>query len=271
MGLLEKFDTVTLDRTSQLDAIDQDFVAAQERAYNEARAIVTEARAKMQALYDTYPADRWGIKRGCIDAYKDLHYLNDRLKAYREAFIALVVRHFCARYQVTLDANRISEALAEQELTGKAIVEQIFAQLGGISFAERAVLEIRQNVARHVWGEPEIKGTRLILNGFADVDYWDKKWRNRAVLSSSAREKMAHLVLALSHFETGEPQLAGDFVRLSHRLSGSSASPYGEKLEVDAKKVKSIRLYQSGKVEITFASYELAAQFLAGYARKTAA
>lgn len=266
--LLTRLAAVEVRREDDLDETDRRFCETQDRLYEEAVTFLSDIKARMEAMFATYEGDEDWRKNGYISKREDIYHVETRLADIRKEHVAKVVSHFTNRYKVTISPERIQENLKGQAVTSAAIVAQVYDQLGGTTFAEKAVQEIKDGMARRLGRQdPEIKGTRLTLQHFVWVE---RSFSGRAELSHQSGDYLRSLAHALQHFETGSLTLGWRYRQFLQDCARYNGDPFRVH-EIDAEMVKSIRIYQNGKVEVTFASYELAARFMAQYAKGAAA
>lgn len=226
------------------------------------------------------------------------------LDGTHSCFVARLVSYFRSHYNVTLDDNTICENLIPQkpaepnysiygwrrnlsaeeeakldklvkdhkaavaEYTDKLrnlslfytdVLDQIFIQLGGFSFHDKAVQELKEAAHKHAWNT--YHGTR---------DYEIKK----AVISFSSscytyswghgemqlHDGMKDVIRALAYFEYGTQDYVGaGFAELcGYTFDGNS-------FENNWEKVKQIRCFKNGRVDIKFTSEAYARQFAEEY------
>lgn len=254
---LSKLDAVKVERVSRLDQIDQEFCDQQNRRFQETKALFAEVKERLEALQAE-------DKDNSYVSYQDTNHFHFRLRDLPGEHIRKVVRHFEHRHQVALDEERIVGELQDEEPTIERIVDKIFEQLGGASFQELAVKQIKANLQKKIWKAPEIKGARLFIDRFV---YSEKGFNGEPRLTWNSREDVLALLTALQHFETGDTQILYPFTNVVEATVGSWAYGPFDRHEVDCEKVKAIKFYQNGKAEITFAGHTEAAQFAAEYAR----
>lgn len=270
MGLLDKFAAVEVDRKGSLDPADQAYCDHQDQLYREAVTFLSEVKARMEVMFASYEGDEDWNKDGYIEKHNDIRYVEQRIKDIRKSHIGKIAYYFEKKYKVSINTDTIIRELAELpdlEVTGAAIVERIYRQLGGATFEEKAVQEIKDGLARRLYGrEPEIKGTRLI---FAHFVYPERRYDGTPYLSYPNNEPIMALLRALQHFDTGAKEIGWPYSEVARQCSNLFGSPF-TKHEIGSTKVQSVQLFLNGKVQVTFASYELAAKFAAEYTRKAA-
>lgn len=192
----------------------------------------------------------WGGYRNMSD---------DEVDAYQEKFAA---------YKVVKE--EYDQSLRTLPLRYEQIVDEIFIQLGGFSFQERAMnefLERTWNCCHNRYSEDEekfeIKNDTLRLSGYwISVD--ENKWMTHPVPEYKPSEDMKTLLHALAYYEYGR-------MDEGHRW-------FPELFKYDTKenqfdlsymgKLKSIKFFKNGRVDIKFRSAAYAQEFVEQYLRR---
>ena len=275
MSLLAKLEGVTVSNISRLSPSDLAYCQRQQSLYRQAVSFFIEMKEKMAEIFAAYAPINHHRSEGYIDRYDDIRHLEDRIPKIKTEYIDRIIYYFEKAYKVSIEHESIREKYKNApplEPTFEQIAEEIFVQLGGYTFHEKAITEIKANFSKHVSVrmKPEIKGVRLMLNNFVYVehekDYSDPRGKRKiAKLNYRADSTIRDLFRALSHFETGMIEVTGYYDQLSVMLSDHRRDVAFEKHELGYNKVQSIRIYKTGKVEIAFESYEQADAFLKAY------
>lgn len=147
------------------------------------------------------------------------------------------------------------------------IVDEIFVQLGGFSFQERAMNEFLSkcwNAAHNYHGEKEnfeIKNDTLRLAG-----YWcgcrNESWMSEPEWSAS--ENLRIILNALVHFDIGQLNRGVVwFPELFRYATKNNIFPVN-----NLEKVKQIRLFKNGRVDIKFKDAVSCQEFVENYLRR---
>lgn len=249
-----------------LDALDQKICAQEERAYLEAVGLFLEAKRKMEASYASN--NRTGdelLRRGYI-AQGDISYMEKRLEEIRREYVTKMAQYFFNRYKVSINVADILRVLpGPADITATSVIEEIIRQMEGMTFHERAVWEVKTDLADLIKKnlQPEVKGNRIALKQFLSPE---KRHDGEIRLTFYNEASLRVLLRALQHFDTGRLELIGSyaFVLAESLKWYGSESPF-RKYEIDGDKVRSLRLFQNGKVQITFADEDLASRFAGEY------
>lgn len=177
----------------------------------------------------------------------------------------------CAEHKKLMEQH--TDLIRHLPLRYERIVDEIITQLGGFSFQERAMNEMLARCwkagHRQDWRtskteeEFEVKNDTLKL---LDSGYWchcrDDSWRSYPEWSAS--DGMKHVLEAVAHFECGrmnEGHLW--FPELFKYDTRENVFPIN-----NMAKVKNIRLFKNGRVDIKFSSAAYAQEFVESYLRK---
>ena len=152
------------------------------------------------------------------------------------------------------------KAMRELALRYTDVLDQIFIQLGGRSFQERAFWEIQQRCCSAVWNtyknEPQYVQQKDIIHFYChfcscDADWTPPRW--------SMTDRAKNVLWGVVHFETGSytmvPAVLSDF--FSYRDVRQACTDFH-----GYSKLRQIRLFKNGRMDIRFASSELAEQFI---------
>lgn len=169
------------------------------------------------------------------------------------------------------ELQKYEDNLRAHPLRYEQIVDEIFVQLGGFSFQERAMNEFLKKCwdAAHTqrWNESqprenfEIKNDTLRLTG-----YWCR-CRNESWMSEpewSTGEDLRIILNALVHFDIGQLNRGTEWFPELFRYSTKENIFHINNLE----KVKQIKLFKNGRVDIKFRDAVSVQEFVETYLRK---
>lgn len=290
MNLVEKINQVKIKADTRISGADRAFCERQQRAYDAAREALREldftwtdciSQQKMildgEQAYTYYLGNDCNLKTACF---------RDELERLHEHFINRLTSYFARTYSVDLSAQSITErllpsnsskgiferekaeeaeaayhkAMRELALRYTDVLDQIFIQLGGRSFQERAFWEIQQRCCSAVWNtyknEPQYVQQKDIIHFYChfcgcDADWTPPRW--------SMTDRAKNVLWGVVHFETGSytmvPAVLSDF--FSYRDVRQACTDFH-----GYSKLRQIRLFKNGRMDIRFASSELAEQFI---------
>ncbi|MEK4448665.1 hypothetical protein N1I81_22785 [Bacillus sp. FSL M8-0052] len=261
MSLLNKIKNVTINNTHRISVADKEYCEHQYMQYLNAQNALDGAIALIKPVCEQQRRE----SRPFISKYKDLNHLEDRCLEVKKEFIYNITYYFSNKYNVTLNSNSIDQKY-DKNLTYMDIVAEIFEQLGGYSFEEKAVSEIMEASRNTIYNfeRVTIKKASLTITHFVSWDTWygDYRlhWNN---------EKLETLFKALSHFENGSTETLDLLNQMKQQLNeGEKEYNIFSKYEFKFQKIKSMRVYKNGKITIEFNSNEQANEFANTYLKK---
>lgn len=145
------------------------------------------------------------------------------------------------------------------------ILDAIFAQLGGGSFQDVALRELRDACHDACWnrysGKPAFEQKKSVIRftGYAcSIDHIHEKYKSDGEESEfRLSDGMKDVVAALSYFETGTQN------GMDYRLSSlCNYSVIGPDHPIHSRKIVNVRLYKTGRVDVRFQSEAYARAFV---------
>ena len=231
-------------------------------------------------------------------SYFDAHYMDvkltvknayDDLQVIQKKFIGFIISHFENAYKVSLDRNKAIETIfpgepkrglsmyASQEehedyeakqnafksqfekpISYEKIIDYIFAELGGLSFKDRAADEIREacrycfknyNGHRSYHG-PEIKGRNLEFQSLINIrNEWSFD-RGGKIYDYGSKETYWKVFKALSlYLHDSTDNIFNNFlVRLNDKYGSDLICEH----DCGSSFIEGVRIYKNGKVVIKF-------------------
>ena len=285
MNLLTKLDAVEIKADNRISESDRAFCQMRQEAYDEARKILVELRQQWK-----------GTLRQQEEKYGKEHYvalegfstftIQQKITNLPSLFISDLVGYFNNTYHVSVSSGDIKDVLIPKEprvrgwednrsalsayqaemrsfsLRYETVLDQIFIQLGGRTFMERALDEIKENCHKAAWNiyrktqDFEIKGDTIRFTSYAcKFSDWlsSPEWE--------LAEGMKDILRGIAHFETG---VFGRYPRAFSELLGWSRVRYSQ-IDFDCKKVKRLKMFKNNRVDVKFAGKSLANQFAEEY------
>ena len=290
MSLLDKFSAVEIKADSRISEEDRDFCQKHQKVYLEAREGLIALKKKWKELYDSQMA----VMEGLADSeYTRDRYikveglstssLNNKIELLPELFVTSLVNYFNGKYHVSVSVEAAKKALLPESpkydweksrakeyhkmmreftLKYEDVVEQIFVQLGGRTFEQRALDELKEKSHKFAWNiyhskvEYEVKNDTIQFNGYA-CSY--ESWMSRCVWKIN--DGMRDVLRALAHFETQQLDYLPKDIAFLVGYDDKCSSSY----DFDYEKLKKIRMFKNHRVDVKFSSKELAHQFAEKY------
>lgn len=294
MDLLEKFAAVEIKADNRLSTADRQYCESQQAAYEAALVSFRELAffaADMKKAQEELLGPRKGNERfhDYLTSPDGPDLSSDAIQAHIEYlhtdFIQTLIRYFIESYQVTVDSEEICKVILPEGPEDRAgctraaaaqyheqlqaltvpyqsVVEQIILRLDGRSFTEQAFYELYERCHGAAWNiqkqSPKfevIKGTIRFLGHFCKYECSIcEQWK----LDGEMRE----ILRGAAHFETGDFH---SFPRGVPELLD------GKILTVDfvdwlsCKKIKGMKMFKNGRVDLKFSSEEVAGVFVQKY------
>ena len=285
MNLLTKLDAVEIKADNRISESDRAFCQMRQEAYDEARRILVELRQQWKGTLrqqeEKYGKNHYIGLEGCSTSA-----IQKKIEILPNLFISDIVRYFNNTYNVSVSAGDIEEVLVPEEprvqdweagksilptyhaemrkfsLRYEAVLDQIFIQLGGRTFAERALDELKEKCHKAAWNtyrktsDFEIKGDTIRFIGYAcKFNDWlsTPQWE--------LTDGMKDILRGIAHFETG---VFGCYPQSFSELIGWNRVRYSE-VDFECQKVKRLKMFKNNRVDVKFAGKSLANQFAEEY------
>jgi hypothetical protein len=248
--LLSKFDNVEVTADSKVSADDLEFCQEQETNY---KALIMT----YEGFYDELNKISCSTFYGVMSSYD----YKDSLEKIKESFIKNICYHFINKYKVTINHEKIINKL-NFESGFQDVLDNIFIQLDGYSFSEKAEKEIKDNSKEMFkYGDKvSIKGNKLVLDGY--FSHLDSIWKEYRLSES----KVNKIFQSLQLFDSGSIM---ENEELKNKYCGYDNSKKLENYEryttQTLKKAKSIKFFKNGKLEIEFIGNQEATTFASEY------
>ncbi|RDY83175.1 hypothetical protein [Bacillus amyloliquefaciens] len=267
MNILSKLNEVTINNTNRIAETDIKFCENQYKQYVSAREALQQALNIIKPAYEEEKKSLDNSLDRCyLNEYRDIDPIEKRLEEIKEYFISEVVHHFSRQYKVTLDTAVINKKY-DIYLTQHDIIAEIFEQLGGFNFEEKAVHELIEASKAQIYNFDKVSIKKASLS-ITDFVWWDS-WGWDGLRISWKSKKENSLFTALSHFENGDVKMLDSLFNMYKEMEkGSKHYDIFNKYEFDCEKFKSIKIFKNGKITIEFKNQTLAQEFANTYLKK---
>ena len=291
MNALDKLNAVQIEADNRISETDRQFCEAHQAAYMDAKASLNELEymwtdivSRQSKLLEPAAAVWNNVQKYTYLPHFSEQDIRNQLEKLNDLFISNLVRYFNSRYKVSLDADSIidmllphkpkkdyfspnTEAVTEyhQKLRTmtvdyKEVLEQIFVQLGGRTFLERALDEIKEGCHKAAWhtysgkAEYELKNDTVRFTYGCRFDTIFEKW--------SLNDSMKEILRGLAYFET---EALGYYpAGIANLLDWS----YKEEPVISFSTytmLQSLRMFKNGRVDIKFKSKDYASRFVSEF------
>lgn len=259
--ILNLFDTIDLTQEKTIISDeDREHINKYEESYRATLSVFENHLQQLQELHGQY-GDYYSAEEafGFVCDMKDIRKIQERIKELKENFVYQICRYFMNKYNVTIDYKSIYNKY-DTTVTAQNILDEIVEQLDGFTFVEKAQQEIKQQLQKEITKNTEVKDNKLILSNFFYIDSFDLKWGDYK-LSYNSYDRAETLLKALYLYEYNITQLTEEAEQLLKTLKYSKNDDVFTTHELNMKKVKSIKLYKNGRVDIEFTSSHYAREF----------
>lgn len=292
MNLAEKLSKVDMTKDNRISETDRKYCETHQKAYLSAlRDLkdlitywegITKEQDEILGDYDNHVLKYSNYIK--IDDFS-IRNIEKKIFEIHELFIRFIISYFNKTYNILLEANDIKNAIIPQKpeydyidrvnyekrleeweekmmvfsADYQDVIDRILIQLDGRTFLERAIEEIIESCHDGSWSgnNPafEIKGDTIRFKDyFCDYTDWysSNNWRMNG--------KMKCIIPGLYHFETG---LIGDMPYSFNKMLSSFNYP---ELDMDSGgKLKHIKCFKNGRVDVKFSSKTAADEFADRY------
>lgn len=185
--IFAKFDDIEITNDQRIADDDYTFCKEQETKYK-----------ALLLAYNGFNDELNKISHGSFHGVMSSYDYENSLTKIKESFIKNICYHFINKYKVTIESEKIIKKL-NFESGFQDILDNIFTQLDGYSFTEKAEKEIKDNTKEiFKYGEKIlIKGNKLNLDGY--FAHYDSIWKRYELKEDS----IIKIFTSLQLFDSG--------------------------------------------------------------------
>lgn len=291
ISILEKLDAVEIKADTRISETDRRHCESHQSAYDEARQALIRLREQWKAIVDQQKKILLSAEQ---ESYARTDYISldsfsaaaiqAKIEKLPNILVDNIVSYFNKTYRVSVESDEVQSVLIPQKpdrwnvdkeviakhhkrmrefsLHYESILDQIFIQLGGRTFVERALDEIKEKCHKAAWNsyrktaDYEIKGDTIRFTGFAcKTNDWSSS------LEWELNDGMKNILYGMAHFETGT---FDRYPQGFSELLGWSRVKYSE-IEFSCRKISKLKMFKNHRVDVKFKSKTLAQQFAEEY------
>lgn len=260
MNILNKFENFEIKQEDKILKEDR------ERC-EKIQAIYEQTLSAYKKWYDIYHETK-----NCIEKH-DFHNLElgdlsvcKSIGSLHNSLISNIYSYFTNKYNIDINKNYDEDndfnynysnsTINTNPLDYKVYVNDILRQLDGFDFKSLRVKQLKEkikNIGKNRYSNEwkiEIKGSTIKFKDLLSWGYW-----------GSAPDKILLIESALSWFEFGEETEIPEFnqIRNRYHIKWYEINPC---MELSTKKIKSIKFFKNGRMDIKFSSPEIARKFI---------
>lgn len=295
MSLLDKFNSIEVKADTRISERDREFCMAYHEAYVKGRAALKSLRQLVEEYLNdqqsiisrVVPKDEMYDRSFFLGDSVHVHDITSCLRNAHHVLISALVSYFERTYKVSLEASEIEEVLLPKEpdryasynsaeykeyyeavesteLKYEDILDQIFIQLGGFSFQEKALNELKQKAHDAAWnryyGNKCYEQKKAVIS-FAHYACSFDSWREEYYHGEheiQLTDGMKNVIRALAYYECGT---ADNIPWTLNTLLGYQWRTYNTEMQLGLEKLKSIKCFKNGRVDVRFTSEAFAREF----------
>lgn len=285
MSLLDKFNSIEVKADARISEHDREFCMAYHEAYVKGRAAlkslrqyVEESLNEQQSIISrVVPKDEMYDRSFFLGDSVHAHDITNSLRNSHRVLISALVSYFERTYKVSLETDKIEEVLLPKEpdryssynsaeykeyygaventeLKYEDILDQIFIQLGGFSFQEKALNELKQKAHDAAWNR--YYGNKCYEQKKAVISFSHYACSGEHEIQLT--DGMKNIIRALAYFECGD---TSSIPWTLNTLLGYNWTTYNTEMQLGLEKLKSVKCFKNGRVDIRFTSEAFAREF----------
>lgn len=268
LNIINLFDNIKVEndkRLSQEDNLKMD----------EYRKILSDMRKKFKLYLDFYKKNpilnidyNENLKEiSGVDSYKGLEHEFVEKIIFREtnSIISNIYYYFKDKYNVTLKIMKHDEDYYEgrpakmeenfnwyMNVSIDDLIDDIFIQLGNVTFKDKALNECKEEVLKHVTGYKAdrviVKNGKISLKDFVYYSYWAKDYGEYRIEGES-KIGLESIFKLLTYYKRN--QLVNDYEDIIEQV-GAYRNTYIGEYEIGDELLKSFKTFKNGKIEFKF-------------------
>lgn len=279
MSILGKFDNFNVKSTDRISEEDKKFLQHHEKMYKNALEVYKKVYAMYKEEYEKYTKD-------ILEEYRYSDFLiNDfgvpkKVDAVQSEYISKIYSYFERKYRVSLE-NRVFKGsnldreyyryrddsevkqLVVPEYDYNIVIDDIIDQLGGLSFADRAIKEVKDalrdkcyNSYRDIW-YVKIKGNTISYNGYGWIEQ-----RYSGEYQVHSEDVVRPFLKALSFERYGEERQIYGLSKLYNYSIYLDEDEVKNGLNPIDVPVEKIKFFKNGRIDFKFTDAEQARKFI---------
>ncbi len=269
MNILSKFNTFEVKQTDRISKEDKEFCEEAQKVYN-------NTLTKYKQWYDIYHNTEYTDEQR--EKFKYSILINplgicEQIDELQKSFENCLYNYFRTKYQIDIkigigtpnsNYNYRTKTMDIIFLDYNDYIDDIISQLGGLTFEELQTQQFKEKVrgiCKSKWSDDwyfEIKGETLKFKRLICWRY-DGRWDKDYNIYSGDTENYATIISALRKFDNS----FGDYQEINMLFRGGfrNFSEIESLISVNSNKVKQIKLFKNGRVDIKFTRPEYCRRF----------
>lgn len=260
LDLLSQFDNIKIENTNRIDTEDKIYCEKHNKAYYETLKSHKETLKSWITLYNSQILELSYNRNGYTYTQEYISYFGgggnvcidkiiQEIERIKERFVGMITNYFENKYNVTIDDNKIINKYKDKfdyhkkenqdktlkldlieyiDIDYNIILDEIFLQLNGFSFQEKAIDEIKQKA-------------KMPLHWYEYRKYWNYEVKGKTI---KFRTNINDIKPALYYYDSNETKLIDCF---------------------SYQKVDDFKSYDNGNTDIKFYNSSYALEFAKKY------
>ena len=252
LDLLNKFNNIEIQTHDKISQEDKEFCEKQQFAYDKA----FDCFMNVKEQYNNMGSEIAKVSDNCT---RYIYYLDDIKKYIKDMnfnFMCKIYRYFEHTYKLELDEyKRENQFKVKKRFNYHEIIDLIIEEIGGFSFEEATIIQLKEAIRKAIqYHKIEVKKDTIV---FEKLIYWsfDKRWDKD--YNTYKFENFMKVCEAIQRFDTKKdintPKWYGCDTKYFERLENP--------MIIDGDRLKQIKIFKNGKVEMKFNSNENALNF----------
>lgn len=270
MDILNKFENIEIDQFNVLSEDDKQFCESIQTRYEK----TLDVYKQLHELYQKGKDEEAGAKDIEI-FYSDYSHLYlrsldifEKVRSLNSSFVSEIYSCFANKYKIKLDRKEAPErknyddVLETEALNYKTYIDDILEQLEGLGFEDFRIQQLKQDIKEFCFNSYKQEWNLEIKSDtikFSDLLYWsfDARWDNDHRLNHAKKLKV--IECALGWFEEGRESGFWQFnIFDKYNLHWNEIE---DLITIGSPKIKSVKLYKNGRVDIKFQAPSFAREF----------
>lgn len=261
-NLVDRLNAVEITTDTRLSEIELEYCKKVEAVYFESKKVLEDVLARLKTVVDKQKEEKInGKDLYYLSEFDDLYHVEKRLTYIYGRFVSDITSYFANRHKVTISSENIKKKYSYETITYILIVDEIFEQLGGLNFKEKAVEEIKSNSRKIVYSKNQICVNKNKMS-IDDLVWWSSYVTDGRKELDYNDSNLRSLFIALSHFIDNKEEMLWQLKNIYVELrKGDKAYDIFSKYEINIGCLISFKVFKNRKVELVFSDNSSAEAF----------
>ncbi|ACA42300.1 hypothetical protein [Lysinibacillus sphaericus] len=261
-NLMERLNAVEITTDNRISEIELDYCKKIEAVYLDSKQVLEDVLSSLTTVFDRQKNVKInGKDLYYLSEFEDIYYVEKRLTYIYRRFVSDITCFFAQRHNVTISSDDIKKKYSYETITYSLIVDEIFEQLGGLNFKEKAIEEIKTNSRKIVYQKDRIIVSRNKMS-IDDLIWWNSYAYDGGKELDYSDSNLRSLFIALSHFIGNKETMLKELENIYAALRiGDKHYDIFSKYEINIGCLVSFKVFKNRKVELVFSDNTSAEAF----------